>query len=88
MAIGVRIDKKREKELADTTVKTPFGTVITVTKSRAAALVARPPVRFNDQVARSYVVGDEDTDNETPIVSKANPPRRGDRTNSPEGSDK
>ncbi len=85
MAIGVRIDKKREKEVADTTVKTPFGTVITVTKSRAAALCARPPVRFNDQVARSYVLGDEDTDNEVPLVSKANPPRKGDSRNSPGG---
>lgn len=83
---GVRIDKTREKETADTAVTTPHGATVVVTKSRAAALVARPAVRFGDGTARKYVLG-EDADNDATqeTQSKAPPPRRGSRANSPEG---
>lgn len=83
MAIGVRVDKRREKELADTTITTPHGTEVTVTKSRAAALLARTPIRFGDGTARKYVLAGEDNEVQ-PTVSKANPPRKGDGRNAGE----
>lgn len=82
---GVRIDKKREKELKNVDVTTPHGATVTVTKSRAASLVDRPPVRFGDGTARKYVLGDgEDNDVTEETQSKAKPPRRGSRTNTTE----
>lgn len=80
MAIGVRVDKKRVKETADTTLITPHGTEIVVTKSRAEALLARTPVRFGDGTARKYAKPGEDNEVQ-PTVSKANPPRKGDGRN-------
>jgi len=83
MAIGVRVDKKRVKETADTTLTTPHGTEITVTKSRPEALLARTPVRFGDGTARKYVAAGED--NEVPTTTtKAAPPRKGDGRNAGE----
>jgi hypothetical protein len=83
MAIGVRLDKKREKELKDTTVITPHGAEITVTKSRAAVLLARPAIRFGDGTARTYTL--PGTDNVVPdTTSKAVPPRKGDGRNAGE----
>lgn len=90
MAIGIRIDKKREKELQDTPITSPHGANLTVTKSRAATLLARPAIRLGDGSARTYKEGhDQDTNEDTGTVSKAVPPRRGDRANTtpvtPEG---
>lgn len=86
--MGVRIDKKREREIADTTLVTPHGAEVVVTKSRAAALLARPAVRFGDGSARVYAPAGEDNDVTEATVSKAPPPRRGDARNSPEGTAK
>lgn len=85
---GVRIDKTREKELKNVNVTTPHGATVQVTKSRAAALVDRPPVRFGDGSARKYVLG-EDADNDATeeVQSKAKPPRRGSRSNTVETPD-
>lgn len=82
MAIGVRIDKKRERELKDTAITSPHGANLTVTKSRATALLARPAIRLGDGSARVYKEGhDQDTNETVTEVSKAVPPRRGDRSN-------
>lgn len=81
---GVRIDKNREKEVTDTVLVTPHGAKVTVTKSRAAALVARGPVRFNDGAARVYAPIGESNDY-VDVPSSAAPPRKGSRTNTPEG---
>lgn len=81
---GVRIDKKREKELADTKLITPHGTEVIVTKSRAATLLARPAVRFGDGTARVYASEGEDNEVPETVVSKAPPPRTGSRANTSE----
>lgn len=80
--LGVRIDKTREKELKDTPLVTPHGTSIVVTKSRAAALLARTPIRMGDGTARKYAAPGEDNI-VTEEVSKAVPPRKGDGRNIP-----
>lgn len=87
MAIGVRVDKKREKELKDTAITSPHGANLIVTKSRAATLLARPSIRLGDGTARVYRAGhDQDTEAVEETVSKAAPPRKGGRGNTePEG---
>lgn len=80
--LGVRIDKSRVKEAKDTPLVTPHGTSIVVTASRAAALLARTPIRMGDGSARKYAEpGDDNL--VTPEVSKAAPPRKGDSRNTP-----
>lgn len=86
--LGVRTDKRREKELTDTKLVTPHGAEVTVTKSRAAALLARSAIRFGDGAARTYAPVGEDNDVTEPSQSGANPPRKGSRANTPEGDDK
>lgn len=86
MAIGVRVDKKREKEVADTTIITPHGAEITVTKSRAETLLARPPIRLGDGVARVYARPGE-SNKVADSISVAPPPRRGNRENAPGSED-
>lgn len=84
--IGVQIDKKRVKELANVALTTPHGAEIVVTAARAAALKARPGIRMGDGVARVYVDSGEDNVEPAP-VSGAKPPRVGDRKNTaPEGA--
>lgn len=84
--MGVRIDKNRVKEAKDTPLVTPHGATIVVTASRAAALLARTPIRFGDGVARSYALPGEDNE-VTEEVSKAAPPRKGDARNTPKDGD-
>jgi len=84
MASGVQIDKKRVKENPTEELITPHGAEITVTPSRARDLLARPPLRFNDQVERRYVRAGEDPTVTTEAVSKAAPPRTGTRANTEE----
>jgi hypothetical protein len=80
--LGVRIDKSRAKEAHDTPLITPHGTPIVVTASRAAALLARTPIRMGDGTARTYA--EPGTDNIVDeSVSKAAPPRKGDGRNVP-----
>lgn len=78
--MAVRVDKKRVKELADTELVTPHGTKVVVTASRAEALLARPSIRFNDGIARSYARPGEPNE-EVVTVSNAKPPRVGTRAN-------
>lgn len=82
--IGVRIDKTRVKEVANTELVTPHGGTIVVTESRATALLARPAIRMGDGVARVYARPGESNVEEAPVTG-AKPPRTGDRKNSPEG---
>lgn len=81
--MAVQIDKRRVKEQADTPLITPHGAQIVVTASRAAALLARPAIRFNDGIARVYSrPGDDNVVEET--VSGAKAPRTGDKRNAGE----
>lgn len=80
----VQNDKRRVKEQADTELVSPHGTKITVTKSRAEALLAREPIRLGDGVARRYA-RPGDSNEVAPVVSKAAPPRVGNRANTTDG---
>jgi hypothetical protein len=80
---GIRIDKRRERETADVELVTPHGTEITVTKSRAEALLARSPIAFGDGVFRKYVTADSGDSNEVaPAQTRAAAPRKGSGANS------
>lgn len=79
---GVARDKRREKARADVELITPHGAEITVPATRAEQLLARPPIRFVDNVERRYVRADSGEDIEVgTAVTGAQPPRKGDRQN-------
>jgi hypothetical protein len=80
MATGVQRDKQRKKSATFVDLTTPHGAEITVSEERAASLLNRGPVRFNDQVERKYVPAGEDNTVKTE-KSGATPPRTGNRTN-------
>lgn len=78
---GVSRTRARKEEARDVELITPHGAEITVSASRAAALLARPPIPFGDHVHRKYaragesnVVGAAET--------AATPPRKGSGANS------
>lgn len=79
-AIGVSINKKREKPRPEVDLVTPHGAQITVSQQRAETLLERPGVRLGDGGLRKYVEAGED-----PLVeelgSGARAPRAGSRDN-------
>lgn len=57
--MAVKIDRSRKREAANVDLITPHGAEITVTKSRADALLARQPLTFADGVYRKYAYAGE-----------------------------
>lgn len=81
---GVSINKKREKPLAEVDILTPHGAVITVSAQRAKTLMARPPLRMGDGVARKYVLDGEDNVVDMGTTA-ARAPRKGSNENTGAG---
>lgn len=87
--MAVQINRKRVQEPANVTLITPQGGEITVTRSRAEALLARDPIGYNDGVYRKYApVGESNiVEFAKPAETAAAPPRTGSKVNTPAGGE-
>lgn len=75
--MAVKIDRTRQKEAANVDLITPHGAEITVTQSRANALLARQPLTFADGVWRKYAYAGEDNVVAVGTKTGAQAPRTG-----------